>query len=288
MRDRASYVLEQSDIRFVVTSGLRGDSEIARFQCRHGDGVKDVAFAVPSAADGVPGGGRAGRARRRRAVHWVEDEHGRVELATIETYGETVHSFVNREGYAGAYLPGYTASATNGKRDGVGLRSIDHVVGNVELGRMEHWVEFYERVIGMTELLPLLRRGDPHGVLGADVQGDAGGEGKIKLPINEPAEGKRKSQIEEYLEFHEGPGVQHIALQSDDIVGTVDELRRRGVVFLGTPEAYYEDATERVGEIGEDWATCGGSGSSPIATTRVTCCRSSRRTHRTGRPSSSR
>ena len=252
VRDRASYVVEQNDIRFVLTSGLRGDSEIARFACAHGDGVKDISFAVPSAADAY----RQAVQRGARGVvepHWVDDEYGRVELATIATYGDTVHTFVNRGDYAGTFLPGYVASATDGDRRGVGLRAIDHVVGNVELGRMEYWVEFYERVLGMTELLHFSDEAihTEYSALMSKVM--MNGDGKIKLPINEPAEGKRKSQIEEYLEFFGGPGVQHIALLSDDVVHTVETLRRRGVAFLGTPEAYYQDVAERVGKIGEDW-----------------------------------
>src|SRR2546423_7754210 len=252
VRDRASYVVEQNDIRLVLTGAVRGESEIARFACAHGDGVKDVSFAVPSAADAYRQAVQRG-ARGIAEPHWVDDEYGRVELSTIATYGDTVHTFVNRGDYAGSFLPGYVAAATNGDRRGVGLRSIDHVVGNVELGRMEYWVEFYERVLGMTELLHFSDKAihTEYSALMSKVM--MNGDGKIKLPINEPAEGKRKSQIEEYLEFFGGPGVQHIALASDDIVATVDALRERGVVFLQTPDAYYDDAFERVGEIDEDW-----------------------------------
>src|ERR687891_391911 len=221
VRDRTSYVLEQGEIRLVLTSALRPEHEIARHAHAHGDGVKDVAFAVADATDAY----RQALQRGARGVaepRWVEDEHGRVELASIATYGETLHSFVNREGYEGAYLPGYQAlESGNGRPEtGVGLQLVDHVVGNVELGRMEDWVEFYERC----------------------------------LAINEPAEGKRKSQIEEYLEFYGGPGVQHIAFATEDIVGTVTALRERGIRFLVTPDAYYEDVGERVGEIDEDWS----------------------------------
>jgi 4-hydroxyphenylpyruvate dioxygenase len=253
VRDRASYLLEQNDIRFVLTSGMRPDSEVAKFACAHGDGVRDIAFTVPSAADAYRQAVQRG-ARGIVEPHWVDDEYGRIELATIATYGDTVHTFVNRADYAGAYMPGYVASATDGQvGGGVGLHAIDHVVGNVELGRMEYWVEFYERVMGMTELIHFSDEtiSTEYSALMSKVM--TNGEGKIKLPINEPAEGKRKSQIEEYLEFFGGPGVQHIALLSDDIVGTIDKLRQRGVAFLGTPEAYYEDVADRVGEIGEDW-----------------------------------
>jgi len=153
LRDRASYVLDQNDIRLVLTSGLRPDSEITRFACSHGDGVKDVALTVPSATEAY----RQAVQRGARSVvepHWVEDEYGRVELASIATYGENIHTFVDRDEYAGPYLPGYRSVTENGApATGIGLQVIDHVVGNVELGRMQHWVEFYERSFGMTELI---------------------------------------------------------------------------------------------------------------------------------------
>ena len=185
---------------------------------------------------------------------WEEDEHGRVELATIATYGENVHTFVNRADYAGPYLPGYVSLSQNGRAgSGVGLIAIDHVVGNVELGKMNEWVEFYERVFGMTNIVHF---GDDqiqteYSALMSKVMAD--GAGKIKFPINEPAEGKRKSQIDEYLEFSEGPGVQHIALQTSSIVQTIETLKDRGVIFLDTPETYYDDVQGRVGEIAEDY-----------------------------------
>src|SRR4051794_836847 len=252
VRDRASYVLEQGDIRFVLTSGLREDSEVARFAGRHGDGAKDIALQVPSASEAYRTAVQRG-ARGIAEPHWVEDDYGRVELASIGTYGEVVHTFVNRAEYTGPYLPGYVSTAANGHISGVGLKAIDHVVGNVELGRMNHWVEFYERVFGMTNIVHF---GDDqiqteYSALMSKVMSD--GSGKIKFPINEPAEGKRKSQIEEYLEFNGGPGVQHIAMQSDDIGGTVQALKQRGIPFLDTPDAYYEEVQGRVGEIAEDY-----------------------------------
>jgi 4-hydroxyphenylpyruvate dioxygenase len=253
VRDRASYVLDQGDIRFVVTSGLRPDSPVARFAAAHGDGVKDVALRVPSASDAYRQAVQRG-ARGVAEPHWVDDEFGRVELASITTYGENVHTFVNRGDYAGLYLPGYRPLAGNGRSNsGIGLRAIDHVVGNVELGRMDEWVSYYERALGFTELVHFSDEAihTEYSALMSKVMTD--GEGKIKFPINEPAEGKRKSQIEEYLEFYGGPGVQHVALASEDIVGTVQELTRRGVGFLSTPDAYYEDAAVRVGEISEEW-----------------------------------
>jgi 4-hydroxyphenylpyruvate dioxygenase len=253
IRDRASYVLEQGEIRLVLTSGLRRDSEIVAFAARHGDAAKDVALQVPD----VSAAYREATERGARSVaepHWVEDEHGRVELAAIGTYGENVHTFVNRAEYSGPYLPGYVSLSPNGHAGrGVGLVAIDHVVGNVELGKMNEWVEFYERVFGMTNIIHF---GDDqiqteYSALMSKVMAD--GSGKVKFPINEPAEGKRKSQIDEYLEFNEGPGVQHIALQSSSIVRTIEALRERGLIFLDTPETYYDDVENRVGEIDEDY-----------------------------------
>jgi 4-hydroxyphenylpyruvate dioxygenase len=254
VRDRASYVLGQGDIRFVVTSALREDHEIARHHVRHGDGVKDIALAVPDATEAY----RQAVQRGARGVvepHAVEDEFGTIELSAIGTYGETIHSFVNRGGYEGPYMPGYKAVSTNGQANpGVGFLAIDHCVGNVELGRMEHWVEFYERVLGFTEMIHFSDEdiSTEYSALMSKVMSD--GEGKIKFPINEPAEGKRKSQIEEYLEFYSGPGVQHVAMTSSNIVDTVSALKERGVGFLETPDAYYEDVGDRVGEIDESYA----------------------------------
>jgi 4-hydroxyphenylpyruvate dioxygenase len=254
VRDRASYVLEQGDIRFVVTSGLRGDSDITKFACSHGDGVKDIALRVPDAREAYRQAVQRG-ARGIVEPHTLEDDFGRVDLATIGTYGDVVHTFVNRNDYAGPYLPGYVEQqSSNGAGDaGVGLLNIDHVVGNVELGRMDHWVGFYERVFGMTEMIHFSDEdiSTEYSALMSKVMTD--GEGKIKFPINEPAEGKRKSQIEEYLEFNQGPGSQHVALASENIVQTVEALKQRGVAFLSTPEAYYEDVGDRVGEIDESW-----------------------------------
>ena len=254
VRDRASYVVEQGDIRLVLTTGLRADNEVTQFASRHGDGARDIALQVPSADDAYRNAVQRG-ARGITEPQWVEDEFGRVELSSIGTYGEVIHTFVNRKDYAGPYLPGYKSTVENGHVDqGVGLKAFDHVVGNVELGRMNTWVEFYERVFGMTNIVHF---GDDqiqteYSALMSKVMAD--GSGKIKFPINEPAEGKRKSQIEEYLEFNHAPGVQHIAMQSEDIVGTVSQLKERGVLFLDTPDAYYEDVEGRVGEITENYA----------------------------------
>ena len=214
----------------MLTSPLREASEISQHVRAARRRVKDIALAVPDATEAY----RQAVQRGARGVvepHWVEDEDGGVELAAIATYGDTIHTFVNRSDYAGAYLPGY--EALDGARDdGVGLRAIDHCVGNVELGQMNHWVEFYEQVFGMTEMIHFSDEdiSTEYSALMSKVMTD--GQGKIKFPINEPAEGKRKSQIEEYLDFHGGPGVQHIAMSSADIVGTVEALQERGVPFL--------------------------------------------------------
>jgi 4-hydroxyphenylpyruvate dioxygenase len=253
VRDRASYVLTQGEIRIVLTSPLRRDSEIGEFQHVHGDGVKDIALRVPDATEAYRQAVQRG-ARGIAEPHVVEDDFGRVSLSSIATYGDVVHTFVDRSQYEGAYLPGYVAQESpNGAPSDVGLQAIDHVVGNVELGRMQHWVEFYERVFGMTEMIHFSDEdiSTEYSALMSKVMTD--GQGKIKFPINEPAEGKRKSQIEEYLDFNHGPGVQHVALTSGNIVETVEALQRRGVVFLQTPDAYYEEVPERVGAIDESY-----------------------------------
>jgi 4-hydroxyphenylpyruvate dioxygenase len=253
IRDRASYVLEQGDIRLVLTSGLRRDSEVTQFACGHGDAVKDISLHVPDAREAYRQAVQRG-ARGIVEPHTVEDEFGSLEIAQIATYGEVVHTFVNRSRYEGVFAPGYRAEPSRNGAGGVGLLAIDHVVGNVELGRMNYWVEFYERVFGMTNILHF---GDEqihtdYSALMSKVM--ASGNGKIKFPINEPAEGKRKSQIEEYLEYNHSPGVQHIALQSESIVRAVEAMKENGVAFLDTPDTYYEEVERRVGEIDEDYA----------------------------------
>jgi 4-hydroxyphenylpyruvate dioxygenase len=253
VRDRASYVLEQGDVRFVVTSSLREDHEITRHHAKHGDGVRDIALTVPDAAAAY----REATAHGASGVvepHRVDDEFGSIETSAIATYGDTIHTFVNRADYAGPFKPGFVSRASNGVAHGVGLTNIDHIVGNVELGRMNEAVAFYENVFGMTEMIHFSDEdiSTEYSALMSKVMAD--GEGKIKFPINEPAEGKRKSQIDEYLDFYGGPGAQHIALASSSIVGTVEALKQRGTVFLDTPDSYYDDVAGRVGEIDEDYA----------------------------------
>ncbi len=253
VRDRASYVLEQGDIRLVLTSPLREESDITNHHARHGDGVKDIALSVPDATEAYRQAVQRG-ARGVSEPARAEDEFGSIELSAIATYGDTIHTFVNRSDYAGPFKPGYVSISSNGQGNvSVGLTNIDHVVGNVELGRMNHWVEYYERVFGMTEMIHFSDEdiSTEYSALMSKVMAD--GEGKIKFPINEPAEGKRKSQIEEYIEFYGGAGAQHIALASTNIVQTVEALKERGTLFLDTPDAYYEEVPDRVGEIAESY-----------------------------------
>jgi 4-hydroxyphenylpyruvate dioxygenase len=253
VRDRASYVLEQGDIRLVLTSPLREESDITKHHARHGDGVKDIALTVPDATEAYRQAVQRGARGISEPVR-AEDEFGSIELSAIATYGDTIHTFVNRSDYSGPFKPGYISISSNGHGNvGVGLTNIDHVVGNVELGRMNHWVEYYERVFGMTEMIHFSDEdiSTEYSALMSKVMAD--GEGKIKFPINEPAEGKRKSQIEEYIEFYGGAGAQHIALASTNIVQTVEALKERGTLFLETPDAYYEEVSDRVGEIAESY-----------------------------------
>jgi 4-hydroxyphenylpyruvate dioxygenase len=251
VRDRSSYALSQGDVRIVLTSGLSGDHEVARFVCRHGDGVRDIALQVPNAEEAFRVAVERG-ARGVREPEWLDDEYGRVQVASIATYGEVVHTFVARADYAGPHLPGYAPVEADGG-EAAGFTVLDHCVGNVELGKMDEWVGFYERVLGFENIIHYddEQIHTEYSALMSKVMAD--GEGKIKFPINEPAEGRRKSQIAEYLDYNGGPGVQHVAIQTDDIVRTVEGMQGRGVAFLTTPEAYYEDAFDRVGEIEESW-----------------------------------
>jgi 4-hydroxyphenylpyruvate dioxygenase len=253
VRDRSSHVLEQGRVRFVLTAPLLGTSEIARHVATHGDGVRVIALSVPNAEHAYRYAVRHG-ARGVREPWEESDDQGTVRMSTIATYGDTLHTFVQRDGYRGAFLPGFAAGDQNGQGDAGMFAGIDHVVGNVELGRLDEWVGYYERVFGMTEMIHFTDRdiSTEYSALMSKVMAD--GKGRVKFPINEPAEGKRKSQIEEYLEYYGGPGAQHIALATTDIVATVKELRERGVRFLTTPESYYEELPGRIGEIDEDLA----------------------------------
>ncbi|HLZ59899.1 MAG TPA: 4-hydroxyphenylpyruvate dioxygenase [Ktedonosporobacter sp.] len=253
LRDRSSYVLEQGNIRFVLTSPLGPEGAIAEHVRLHGDGVKVVALRVDDAT-------RSYREATSRGAQGVmppttlRDDAGSVTLSSIATYGETLHTFVERHAYKGTFLPGYRplSSPVPRRARPAGIAAIDHVVGNVELGKMNEWVSFYERVMGFTQLIHFDDKAisTEYSALMSKVMQN--GSGRIKFPINEPALGRRKSQIEEYLDFYRSPGVQHIALITDDIISTVRNLTERGVEFLSTPTNYYETALDRVGKIDED------------------------------------
>lgn len=249
-RDRTSHVLAQGGIRLVLSGTLRSDTELADHHRRHGDGVKVIALSVPDVEHAYREATKRG-ASGLSAPRSLEDEHGRVILADVAAYGETVHRFVDRSGYHGAFLPGFQAAESDNGAGTALLHEIDHIVGNVELGAMDKWVSYYEDVFGMTEMIHFTDEAisTEYSALMSKVV--TGGDGRVKFPINEPAEGKRKSQIDEYLEYYEGPGAQHIALTTDDIVRTVAELRSRGIRFLRTPDSYYEEVPGRVGEIAE-------------------------------------
>ena len=250
-RDTASYVLESGSVRFVVTGEVHEGTWVGRHVAAHGDGVVDVALRVPDAARAFE------LALSRGAVgvsepRIVEDDRGKAVLATIRTYGETVHTFVERSAYSGAFLPGYVEREPLVRPvERRFFQAIDHVVGNVELGRMDEWVAFYNRVMGFTNMKEFV--GDDiatdYSALMSKVVAD--GSRRVKLPLNEPAVSKRKSQIQEYLEFYGGPGVQHIALATNDILRAVDEMRAAGVEFLSTPDSYYDDPElrARIGEV---------------------------------------
>jgi 4-hydroxyphenylpyruvate dioxygenase len=235
LRDRASHVLAQGGVRLVVTGALRGDTPVAAHHARHGDGVRDIALAVPDAA----------RAYADALAHGATG---------IAEPARAVRTFIERDGYAGTFLPGYAAAEPAGPADhasGPVFEDLDHVVANVEPGRMDHWVRFYADVLGMAQLRHFSDEAiaTEHSALMSKVMAD--GSGRIKFPINEPAQGRRRSQVDEFLEFNAGPGAQHIALTTHDIVATVEHLRHRGVSFLPTPSAYYDDLPARVGEIDE-------------------------------------
>jgi 4-hydroxyphenylpyruvate dioxygenase len=247
-RDSVSHVLEQGRVRLVLTGALRSDADVARHHARHGDGIRTIALSVPD----VDRAHREAVSRGARSVaepHDITDEHGTVRRATIAAYGDTLHTFVDRTAYEGPFLPGFEAREAEGEAKEELLLAIDHIVGNVDLGHMEEWVRFYEEVFGMVEMIHFSDEAisTEYSALMSKVV--ASGNGRIKFPINEPAEGRKRSQIDEYLEFYESAGAQHIALATRDIVATVAELRRRGVGFLPIPDAYYDDVPARVPEV---------------------------------------
>lgn len=254
IRDRASYVLQQGKIRLVLTTALKSEGPIAEHVKRHGDGVKILALWVDDAYSAFE------ETTKRGARPYLEpvthaDEHGEVRMSGIYTYGETVHIFVERKNYKGSFMPGYVDWKSDYNPAGTGLLYIDHCVGNVGWNRMNETVKWYEDVMGFVNILSFDDKqiNTEYSALMSKVMSN--GNGYSKFPINEPAEGKKKSQIEEYLEFYEGEGVQHIAVATKDILTTVRDLKARGVEFLSAPpEAYYNMMPERVGEIDEEVA----------------------------------
>ncbi len=249
--DRTSYVLQQDKIRLVITSSMVKDSDINRHLNEHGDGVKVVALWVPDAKKAFEvTTARGAKPFQEPTTH--EDKNGKVVTAGIYTYGETVHLFVERNDYNGPFLPGYTARAPKYQPESVGLKYIDHMVGNVDWGQMNTWVKFYAEVMGFTQIVSFDDNdiSTEYTALMSKVMSN--GNGRIKFPINEPAEGKKRSQIEEYINFYNGAGVQHLALATDNIIYTIHELRERGVEFLDVPASYYDDLQDRVGAIDED------------------------------------
>jgi 4-hydroxyphenylpyruvate dioxygenase len=249
-RDRASYVLQQGKVRFVLTTALRTDSEIARHVDKHGDGVRAIALWVDDARQSWLETTSRG-ARSIQEPTEFKDEHGHITTSSIAAYGDTIHTFVDRTNYKGAFFPGYHAIKEDHIARPVGLLHIDHIVGNVGWNSMNEWVDFYGKVMGFS----LYQHFDDNDIsteysaLMSKVM--ANGNGYVKFPINEPAEGRRKSQIEEYLDFYGGPGVQHMALATNDILTTVAAMKKQGVDFLTVPHSYYTELEKRIGKIDE-------------------------------------
>lgn len=251
LRDRASYVLQQGKIRIVLTTSLQPDSEISEHVRKHGDGVKVLALWVDDARKSFEETVKRG-AKPFSEPKVMKDAEGEVVVASIHTYGETIHTFVERKNYNGLFMPGFGEPSWKVDASPVGLLHVDHCVGNVGWGEMNEWVKFYEDVMGFKLLLTFDDKDISTEYTALMSKVVSNGNGYVKFPINEPAEGKKKSQIEEYIDYYRGPGVQHIAVATNDILHTVSELRSRGVEFLHVPETYYEDLLDRVGQIDED------------------------------------
>ncbi|WP_305983067.1 4-hydroxyphenylpyruvate dioxygenase [Roseivirga thermotolerans] len=251
LKDRVSYVLQQDKIRLVLTSPLKQDGPINEHINKHGDGVKVIALWVDDATKAWQETTSRGAESFMEPIK-EEDEHGYVVKSGIHTYGETVHIFVERKNYHGTFMPGFKEWKSDYNPTEVGLKYIDHMVGNVGWGEMNKWCEFYAKVMGFTQLVSFDDKdiSTEYTALMSKVMSN--GTGRIKFPINEPAEGRKKSQIEEYIDFYNGAGVQHIAVATNNIIETVAQLRARGVEFLRVPEVYYDDVLDRVGEIDED------------------------------------
>jgi len=251
LRDRTSYVLQQGKIRLVLTTPFDPESEIAKHLRLHGDGVKVIALWVDDAYDAFEQTTIRG-AKPYLRPQTIEDKNGKLKMSGIHTYGDTVHVFIERKEYNGVFLPGFESLNTGYEPGTCGLKFIDHMVGNVELGQMNKWSEFYAEAMGFANLVTFDDKdiSTEYTALMSKVM--SSGNGYIKFPINEPAKGKKKSQVEEYLDFYKGPGCQHIAVATDDIVFTISEMRKRGVEFLYVPGTYYDTVADRVGVISED------------------------------------
>jgi 4-hydroxyphenylpyruvate dioxygenase len=249
-RDRASYLLQQNKVRLVLTSPLGPDHPAAEHVALHGDGVRDIALWVDDARKAFDlAVERGAKAAERPTL--LRDDNGEVVIAAIHTYGDTIHSLVERRNYRGLFLPGFQPVAPRYAPQSVGLQYVDHCVGNVQLGAMNTWVNFYQDVMGFRNLISFDDKDISTEYSSLMSKVVASGNDRIKFPINEPAQGRKKSQIDEYLEFYRGPGVQHIAIATDNIVQTVTALRERGVEFLQVPQTYYDTVSERVGRIDE-------------------------------------
>lgn len=251
VKDKVSYVICQNKLTFVLTTPLRGDNEIADHIYKHGDGVKVLALKVDDATNAWQETTKRG-AKSYLAPTTLKDADGEVVLSGIHTYGETVHVFVERNNYKGFFMPGFRKWESNYNPTSTGLLYVDHCVGNVGWYQMNPWVKFYEEVMGFKNILSFDDNdiSTEYSALMSKVMSN--GNGFVKFPINEPAEGKKKSQVEEYLDFYNGEGVQHVAIATADIVSTVTELQKRGIEFLNIPASYYETVLERVGKIDED------------------------------------
>ncbi|MBL0085081.1 MAG: 4-hydroxyphenylpyruvate dioxygenase [Saprospiraceae bacterium] len=250
-REVVSYVLQQDKIRLVLTSTVKEDHEIAKHVAKHGDGVKVLALWVDNAEEAYEKALAKG-AESAFEPYTLTDEFGEIKLAAIKTYGETIHTLVERSNYKGAFMPGFAAKKSEAPVKGIGLKYVDHCVGNVELGDMNRWVKFYQEVLGFKLLITFDDKDISTKYTALMSKVVSNGNGYIKFPINEPANGVKKSQIEEYLDFYKSAGVQHIAVATDNILETVSTLRKNGVEFLYVPDTYYDDLLERVGNIDED------------------------------------
>ncbi|TVR82682.1 MAG: 4-hydroxyphenylpyruvate dioxygenase [Saprospirales bacterium] len=249
-KETVSYVLQQGKVRLVLTSAFDPDHEILKHVHLHGDGVKVLALWVDDARDAYEKAVERG-AESAFEPYTISDEDGEVVLSGIHTYGETIHTFVERNNYSGAFMPGFVSRKSIRKVEPVGLKYVDHCVGNVELGQMNRWIKFYQEVLGFKLLITFDDKDISTKYTALMSKVVSNGNGYIKFPINEPAKGLKKSQIEEYLDFYKSAGVQHIAVSTDNIIETVSKLRENGVEFLYVPDNYYEDLLDRVGDIDE-------------------------------------